>query len=123
MVMLATRLWSSAIGLRLVEHCWDIVQDDWVLGNYKETQIGHMLPGQRAVINVDAVPDHTFYGWVDSFSPGSGTTFALLPLITRPAISRKSFSGSRLKSSSIRRAHEVMKADWCRACRLKSRSI
>jgi len=57
----------------------DIVQDDWVLGNYKETQIGHMLPGQRAVINVDAVPDHTFYGWVDSFSPGSGTTFALLP--------------------------------------------
>ena len=57
----------------------DIVQDDWVLGNYKETQIGHMLPGQRAVIKVDAVPDHTFYGWVDSFSPGSGTTFALLP--------------------------------------------
>jgi membrane fusion protein (multidrug efflux system) len=57
----------------------DIVQDDWVLGNYKETQIGHMVPGQRAVINVDAVPDHTFYGWVDSFSPGSGTTFALLP--------------------------------------------
>lgn len=57
----------------------DIVQDDWVLGNYKETQIGHMLPGQRAVINVDAVPDHTFYGWVDSFSPGSGSTFALLP--------------------------------------------
>jgi membrane fusion protein (multidrug efflux system) len=57
----------------------EIVQDDWVLGNYKETQIGHMLPGQRAVINVDAVPDHTFYGWIDSFSPGSGTTFALLP--------------------------------------------
>jgi membrane fusion protein (multidrug efflux system) len=57
----------------------DIVQDDWVLGNYKETQIGHMIPGQRAVINVDAIPDHTFYGWIDSFSPGSGTTFALLP--------------------------------------------
>jgi len=57
----------------------DIVQEDWVLGNYKETQIGHMRPGQRAVINVDAVPDHAFYGWVDSFSPGSGTTFALLP--------------------------------------------
>jgi membrane fusion protein (multidrug efflux system) len=57
----------------------DIVQDDWVLGNYKETQIGHMLPGQRAVITVDAVPDHAFYGWIDSFSPGSGSTFALLP--------------------------------------------
>ena len=57
----------------------DIVQDDWVLGNYKETQIGHMRPGQRAVINVDAIPDHAFYGWIDSFSPGSGSTFALLP--------------------------------------------
>jgi membrane fusion protein (multidrug efflux system) len=57
----------------------EIVQDTWVLGNYKETQIGHMRPGQRAVINVDAIPDHTFYGWIDSFSPGTGTTFALLP--------------------------------------------
>lgn len=56
-----------------------VVQDDWVLGNYKETQIGHMRPGQRAVINVDAISNHTFYGWIDSFSPGSGSTFALLP--------------------------------------------
>ncbi len=56
-----------------------LVQDAWVVGNYKETQIGHMRPGQRAVINVDAIPDHTLYGWVDSFSPGSGSTFALLP--------------------------------------------
>jgi hypothetical protein len=28
----------------------NIVQDDWVLGNYKETQIGHMRPGQRAAL-------------------------------------------------------------------------
>ena len=56
-----------------------VVQDAWVLANYKETQIGHMSPGQKATIHVDAIPDHTFYGWVDSFSPGSGTTFALLP--------------------------------------------
>ena len=44
-----------------------VVQDAWVLANYKETQIGYMRPGQRTVIIVDAVPDHTFYGWVDSF--------------------------------------------------------
>jgi membrane fusion protein (multidrug efflux system) len=56
-----------------------VVQDSWVLANYKETQLGYMRPGQRTAIIVDAVPDHTFYGWVDSFSPGSGTTFALLP--------------------------------------------
>jgi len=57
----------------------EIVQDAWVLGNYKETQLGHMRPGQRAAIDVDAIPGHTFYGWIDSFSPGTGSTFALLP--------------------------------------------
>ena len=57
----------------------DVIQDAWVLGNYKETQLGLMLPGQRAAITVDAIPSHKFYGWVDSFSPGSGTVFALLP--------------------------------------------
>jgi membrane fusion protein (multidrug efflux system) len=57
----------------------DVVQGTWVVANYKETQLGPMLPGQRVAIVVDAIPGHTFYGWVDSFSPGSGTIFALLP--------------------------------------------
>jgi membrane fusion protein (multidrug efflux system) len=57
----------------------DVMQDDWVVANFKETQIGPMLPGQRATISVDAIPSHKFYGWIDSFSPGSGTVFALLP--------------------------------------------
>lgn len=57
----------------------DVVQGAWVVANYKETQLGPMLPGQRATIAVDAIPGHKFYGWVDSFSPGSGTVFALLP--------------------------------------------
>jgi membrane fusion protein, multidrug efflux system len=57
----------------------DVIQDAWVVANYKETQLGSMLSGQRAAITVDAIPSHKFYGWVDSFSPGSGTVFALLP--------------------------------------------
>jgi membrane fusion protein (multidrug efflux system) len=57
----------------------DVIQDAWVVANYKETQLGLMLPGQRAAITVDAVPGHRFFGWIDSFSPGSGTVFALLP--------------------------------------------
>jgi membrane fusion protein (multidrug efflux system) len=57
----------------------DVIQDAWVVANYKETQLGSMLPGQRAAITVDAIPSHKFYGWIDSFSPGSGTVFALLP--------------------------------------------
>ncbi len=56
-----------------------VVQDVWVLANYKETQLGKMKAGQRVQITVDAIPKRTFQGHIDSFSPGTGSTFALLP--------------------------------------------
>jgi len=57
-----------------------ITQDDaWVVANFKETQLAKMRIGQPVTIHVDAIPNHDFLGRVDSFSPGSGSTFALLP--------------------------------------------
>jgi membrane fusion protein (multidrug efflux system) len=56
-----------------------VVQDIWVVANYKETQVGAMLRGQKVSIAVDEIPGHTFTGIIDSFSPGSGSVFALLP--------------------------------------------
>ena len=57
-----------------------ITQDDeWVVANYKETQLAKMRVGQQVEIHVDAIPDRNFIGYVNSFSPGSGATFALLP--------------------------------------------
>ncbi len=56
-----------------------VVQDVWVLANYKETQLGKMKAGQRVQITVDAIPKKKFAGHIDSFSPGTGSTFALLP--------------------------------------------
>ncbi len=56
-----------------------VVQDNWVVANYKETQLGEMKIGQRAEIEIDAIPNRKFYGTIDSFSPGSGSVFALLP--------------------------------------------
>jgi membrane fusion protein (multidrug efflux system) len=56
-----------------------VVQDVWVVANYKETQLGKMKKNQPVKIEVDAIPGHTFVGHVDSFSPGTGSTFALLP--------------------------------------------
>ena len=53
--------------------------DHWVLANFKETQLAHMRIGQKVEIKIDAIPSHPFIGYVDSFSPGSGATFALLP--------------------------------------------
>jgi membrane fusion protein, multidrug efflux system len=51
----------------------------WVIGNYKETQMTNVRIGNPARVAVDAFPDLALTGHVDSWSPGSGSTFALLP--------------------------------------------
>jgi membrane fusion protein (multidrug efflux system) len=56
-----------------------VVQDVWVVANYKETQVGDMVKGQKVRVIVDEISGHTFTGTIDSFSPGSGSVFALLP--------------------------------------------
>ncbi|WP_448207760.1 HlyD family secretion protein [Azospirillum sp. sgz302134] len=56
-----------------------VPDDVWVTANFKETQITDMRPGQPVDIRIDAYPDHTIRGRVDSVQPGSGTAFSLLP--------------------------------------------
>jgi membrane fusion protein (multidrug efflux system) len=51
----------------------------WVVGNFKETQLDAMRPGQSVTIGVDAYPERAFHGHVASVQPGSGTAFSLLP--------------------------------------------
>jgi membrane fusion protein (multidrug efflux system) len=51
----------------------------YVVANFKETQTARMLTGQHAEVRVDALPGLTFRGEVESFAPGSGSEFALLP--------------------------------------------
>jgi membrane fusion protein (multidrug efflux system) len=54
-------------------------QDVYLVANFKETQIGRMRAGQPVTLHVDALPDLDLHGVVDSFSPGTGAQFALLP--------------------------------------------
>jgi membrane fusion protein, multidrug efflux system len=56
-----------------------VVQDIWVVANYKETQLGKMKKNQQVEMTVDAIPGRKFQGHIDSFSPGTGAIFALLP--------------------------------------------
>lgn len=56
------------------------VNDVWVVANFKETQIKHIRPGQRVRITVDGYPNMPLEGVVDSFAPGSGSAFSLLPV-------------------------------------------
>ena len=54
-------------------------RDIYLLANFKETQIGRMTQGQPVTFTVDAFGNHEFRGKVESFSPGTGAQFALLP--------------------------------------------
>jgi membrane fusion protein (multidrug efflux system) len=51
----------------------------YVTANFKETQTARMTAGDKAEVRVDALPGVTLKGRVDSFAPGSGSDFALLP--------------------------------------------
>jgi len=55
------------------------VNDVWVVANFKETQVEYIRVGQRARITVDGYSSQTLEGVVDSFAPGSGSTFSMLP--------------------------------------------
>ncbi|MGA9015474.1 MAG: HlyD family secretion protein [Acetobacteraceae bacterium] len=51
----------------------------WIEANFRETGLTHMIPGQEAVLDVDAYPGRTFTAHVVSMSPGTGSDFAVLP--------------------------------------------
>jgi membrane fusion protein (multidrug efflux system) len=52
--------------------------DLWVTANFRETQIQHMRPGQRAEIHVDAL-SQDYRGVVESFAGATGSRYSLLP--------------------------------------------
>jgi membrane fusion protein (multidrug efflux system) len=60
---------------------FSIVEDNdtWVVGNFKETQFDDLKIGQKVTIEADAFPGHKFEAKLTSFSPATGSRFALLP--------------------------------------------
>lgn len=57
-----------------------VVPDEtYVIANFKETEVGAIKPGQPVEIELDAFPDRTFHGVVDSLSAATGARFSLLP--------------------------------------------
>ncbi|MEP7141514.1 MAG: HlyD family secretion protein [Ferruginibacter sp.] len=54
-------------------------QDTWVVANFKETQFEKMRIGQKVTVHADAYPGHSFDATLTSFSPATGSRFALLP--------------------------------------------
>ncbi len=55
------------------------VQDVYLVANFKETQIGRMRIGQSATVKIDAFAGRKIDAVLESFAPGTGAQFALLP--------------------------------------------
>jgi membrane fusion protein (multidrug efflux system) len=55
------------------------VKTVYLLANFKETQIKRMRIGQKAHFKVDAIGSKEIDAEVESFAPGTGSQFALLP--------------------------------------------
>ncbi|HEU4696983.1 MAG TPA: HlyD family secretion protein, partial [Sphingomicrobium sp.] len=78
----------------------------WVEANFKEKDVGRMVPGQRATIEVDAYSGEKFEGHVQSIGAGTGSEFSLLPAqnangnwvkVTQRVPVRIAFDGTRDK--------------------------
>ena len=51
----------------------------WVEANFKEDQLEYMRAGQAATVRIDAFPHSRFKAHVQAISPGTGSSFSLLP--------------------------------------------
>ena len=56
-----------------------VSMEQWVVANFKETQLQHMRIGQPVAISIDAYPDQEFKGHVDSIQSGTGAFFSAFP--------------------------------------------
>jgi membrane fusion protein (multidrug efflux system) len=55
------------------------LDDVWIVANFKEDQIAHMAPGQKAKVEVDSFGGKDLEATVDSIAGATGSKFALLP--------------------------------------------
>jgi membrane fusion protein (multidrug efflux system) len=51
----------------------------WIDANFKENQLEYMRPGQAAKVKLDAYPDRRLDAVVQGLTPGTGSSFSLLP--------------------------------------------
>ena len=65
----------QGVGMLSIVHS----QGAWVEANFKEKDVGRMVPGEKAKIEIDAYPGQEFEGRVESVGAGTGSEFALLP--------------------------------------------
>ncbi len=89
----------------------------WVIANFKETQLEYMKPGQEVSVKVDAYGDQAFSAKVDSIQRGSGRGSACCRPRTPRAITSRSSSACRSRSSLTATCPRARcSARACRSC-------
>lgn len=58
---------------------WIVSGKPWVDAAFKENQLADLRVGQPVEVHVDAFPNTKLKGHIASFSPGTGSSFAVLP--------------------------------------------
>lgn len=58
---------------------WIVSGKPWVDAAFKENQLADLRVGQPVDVHVDAFPNTKLHGHIASFSPGTGSSFAVLP--------------------------------------------
>lgn len=53
--------------------------EQWVVANYKEKQLKNITEGNEVDIQIDAIPNVKFKGYVKSVSRATGASFSLIP--------------------------------------------
>ena len=66
---------AQGLGMLSIVHS----EGAWVEANFKEKDVGKMVPGQKAKIEIDAYPGTAFDAHVQSIGAGTGSEFAILP--------------------------------------------
>lgn len=60
---------------------FSVVNDStfWIVANFKESQLGALIPGKKVDVRIEAYPDIAVTGTIASLSEATGAKFALLP--------------------------------------------
>ncbi|WP_166367217.1 HlyD family secretion protein [Pseudomonas akapageensis] len=54
------------------------LEQAYIVGNFQETQLTRMQPGQPVQVQVDSLPGETLRGRIESIAPGTGLSFSPL---------------------------------------------
>ncbi len=58
---------------------WLISGQPWIDAAFKENQLAKLAPNQPVEVRIDAFPNRVFHAHVQSFAPGTGSSFSILP--------------------------------------------